>query len=228
MREQILPCRTCHAAPSPKTVTSTEPTQLPLSPPQPNGRRDIDGPTNDVALVQAWVDDYIRFERRPSWQVDLRNEIRSRCRQLKPSDRQVMHATFAGDKRPNADVENLVLYCIDLFAASGRNGIRFEYGAAVPPAPDETQYPFGYRYALASRTATFSDWEPVRKLASFDWITLNSFDGEKKEAKVWLESLARWSGAKSRYSNLHCPEHHSPSESNSVRRINVSRCGAIW
>lgn len=119
--------------------------------------------------------------------MDLRNEIRSRCRQLEPSDGQVLHATFAGDKRPNADVENLVLNYIDSFAASGRNGIRFEYGAAVPSAPDETRYAFGYRYALASRTATFSDWEPVRKLASFDWITLKGFDGEKKQAKVRLE-----------------------------------------
>lgn len=187
VREQILPCRTCSAAPNPNTVTSTKLTQLTQSPPQPNGRWDIDGPTNDLALVQAWADDYIRFERRPPWQVDLRNEIRSRCRQLEPSDGQVLHATFAGDKRPNADVENLVLYYIDSFAASGRNGIRFEYGAAVPSAPDETRYAFGYRYALASRTATFSDWEPVRKFASFDWITLKGFDGEKKQAKVWLE-----------------------------------------
>jgi hypothetical protein len=30
-----------------------------------------------------------------------------------------------------ADVENLALYTIDSFAIAGRNGIRFERGAAV-------------------------------------------------------------------------------------------------
>lgn len=194
VREQILPCRTCHTALNPLAATSIKPTQQSLSSAGPNGRWHVDGPMNDVAVVQAWADDYIRSERRPPWQVDLRNEIRGRSRQLKPSDGQVLHATFAGDKPPNADVENLVLYNIDSFAAAGRNGIRFEYGAAVPPAPGDIEYTFGYRYALASRGAGFVDWEPVRKLASFDWIHLAKFDGEKKQAKVWLEvsrALAR-------------------------------------
>lgn len=42
VREQILPCRTCSAAPNPKTVTSTKLTQLPQSPPaaeRPLGHR---------------------------------------------------------------------------------------------------------------------------------------------------------------------------------------------
>lgn len=187
VREQILPCRTCHPAPNTVPATSTKPTQLTLSSLAPEGRWDIHGPMDGGAVIQAWADDYIRFERRPPWQERLRDEIRSRCRQLEPSDGQVLHATFVGDKRPNADVENLVLYYIDSFRAAGSNGIRFEYGAAMPLAPGDTEYPFGYRYALAPRSGTFSDWEPVRKLASFDWINLDNFDGEKKQAKVWLE-----------------------------------------
>jgi len=61
---------------------------------------------------------------------------------------QVLHATFFGPKLPNADVENLALYYIDSFSIAGRNGIRFEHGAAVPPAPEGDEYPFCYRYAL--------------------------------------------------------------------------------
>jgi hypothetical protein len=188
----IQRCGTCHRARNsappkpPKPPKSAKPT---LAPPAPEGRRYIRGP-----VVEAWADDYIRFERRPPWQEHLRDEIRSRCRQLDPSDGWVLHATFFGDKHPNADVENYVLYYIDSFRAAGRNGIRFEHGAAVPPAPDGTDYPYCYRYELAPWSGTFSDWQPVRKLASFDWINLDSFDGEKKLAKVWLalsRALAR-------------------------------------
>lgn len=42
-------------------------------------------------------------------------KIRSRCGQLEPSAGQVLHATFFGAKRPNADVENVALYYIDSF-----------------------------------------------------------------------------------------------------------------
>ena len=48
----------------------------------------------------------------------------------------MLHATFFGAKLPNADVENLLLYNIDSFKVAGRNGIRFEHGDGVPPAPD--------------------------------------------------------------------------------------------
>jgi hypothetical protein len=102
----------------------------------------------------------------------------------------VLHATFFGPKLHNADVENLALYNIDSFRVAGRNGIRFEHGAAVPPAPDGAEYPFCYRYALAPRSGAFADWQQERTLASFDWIDLGAFAGEKKLAQVWL-ALAR-------------------------------------
>jgi hypothetical protein len=101
-----------------------------------------------------------------------------------------LHATFFGAKHPSADVENLALYTIDSFAIAGRNGIRFEHGAAVPAAPDGAEYPFCYRYALAPRSAAFADWQQGRTLASFDWTDLGTFAGEKKLAQVWL-ALAR-------------------------------------
>jgi hypothetical protein len=42
----------------------------------------------DAAVVEAWADDYIHFERRPPWQEQLRDEIRSRSGQLEPSAEQ--------------------------------------------------------------------------------------------------------------------------------------------
>jgi hypothetical protein len=102
----------------------------------------------------------------------------------------VLHATFFGRKHPNADVENLVLYNIDTFTVAGQNGIRFEYGAAAPPAPDGSEYQFCYCYALEPRSGTFADWQPRRTLASFDWTDLGAFAGDKKLAQVWL-ALAR-------------------------------------
>ena len=86
-------------------------------------------------MVEAWAEDYIRFDHLPPWQKELRNEIRSRCRQLEPSAGQVLHATFIGPKLRNADVENLALYNVGTFRVPARNGIRFEHGGGRAPCP---------------------------------------------------------------------------------------------
>lgn len=161
-----------------------------MQPPAAEARWQIHGPAADRPSVEAWADDYIRFEGRPPWQDSLRAEIRARCGELEPSADEVLHATFFGRKHPKADVENLVLYNIDSFRVAGRNGIRFEHGAAVPAAADNGQYPFCYRYALAPRSDGFAHWESGSTLASFDWVDLGTFAGEKKLAQVWL-ALAR-------------------------------------
>jgi hypothetical protein len=98
----------------------------------------------------------------------------------------VLHATLFGPKPRDADVENLALYNIDAFKVSGRNGIRFEHGAAVPAAPDGAEYPFCYRYALEPLSGTFDHWQPGRTLASFDWTDLSALAGDITPAQVWL------------------------------------------
>lgn len=143
-----------------------------------------------MLLVQAWADDYIRFERLPAWQEALRGEIRRRCRRLSPFSKDVFHATFYGPKPPHSDVENLAIYNIDSFSKSGSCGIRFELGGAVPPAPDGREYRFGYRYEIVPRSGFFANWARGRTLASFDWTDLGAFAGEKKLAQVWL-AIAR-------------------------------------
>lgn len=155
------------------------------------GRYEIYGPTPEKPTVEAWADDYIHFERRPPWQGQLRNKVRSGCAALSPSPGQVLHATFHGQKPPNADVENLALYNIGSFTESGTHGIRFELSDSVPTAPGGTEYRFAYRYALVPGAGSFDHWQRKRTLAAFDWTDLGAFKSEKQLAQVWL---ALWRG----------------------------------
>jgi hypothetical protein len=179
-------CRTCSPdrdVPSPVLDTATE---AAASSAEHEDHFEIYGP--DCEVVQAWADDYIRFERqhRPDWQENLRSAIKCRCRQLGPAAGQVLHATFFGDKDERADVENVVLYGIDSFAVAGANGIRFELDESVTPAPSGAEYPFGYRYELRPRSCGFHGWQQGRQLAEFGWTDLGAFAGEKLAAQVWL------------------------------------------
>lgn len=157
-------------------------------------RWEIHGPAAGVPIVEAWADKYIPFNKLLPWQRELRGEISSRSRLLKPSGSQVLYATFFGSKPTlETDVENLVLYNIhESFKPAGCNGIRFEHGAEVPSlAPNGATYPFCFRYELASRSDTFTAWKQERTLASFDWTDLGEFDHENRVlAQVWL-ALAR-------------------------------------
>lgn len=161
----------------------------------PDQHWEVRGPAQGSPAVEAWSRDYIRFDHRPPWQQRLRNEIRSGCQELRSSTGQVLHAKIHGVKRANTDVENLLIYNIgtSAFNNAGRNGVRFEHGDAVPAAPSGTSdYAFYYRYALTpsmDRT-TFANWREERQLASFDWVDLGKFAGERKLAQVWL-ALAR-------------------------------------
>lgn len=186
VREPIRRCGICHAGPDTGLSISTKQPEPAPAGPVSKGRCEVHGPTPARAVVEAWTDHYIRYPPRPLWQDQLVTEINTWCRQLEPSAGQVLHAQFFGTKRANADVENLALYNMGTFPVAGRNGIRFELGDTVPPAPDGGQFRFSYRYALAPRSGAFIEWQPGRTLASFDWTDLGSFAGEKKAAQVWL------------------------------------------
>jgi hypothetical protein len=186
--ESILACRICHPDGAAGPTHSRKQVNKVNGAAMSQGRFDIHGPVPEDPVVQAWAEDYIRLERRPPWQDRLRDEIRSRCRQLDPSAGQVLHAQFVGSKLPNADVENLVLYNIDTFPVAGQNGIRFEHCDTVP---DGASYPFGYHYALAARGDSFAHWREGRTLASFGWNHLRAFNSENRLAQVWL---ALWRG----------------------------------
>jgi hypothetical protein len=98
----------------------------------------------------------------------------------------VLHATFFGVKRHDADVENLAFSNISSFRVAGRNGIRFERGDVVPAARDGAEYAFRYRYALAPRSGDFPEWQPGRPLASFGWTARGGFADKRRPAQVWL------------------------------------------
>lgn len=191
---EVSPCGSCRPTTlfvAPQTTAHTAPfaeaddAAADTAPPRP-GHFTIQRLSANDRHVVAWADDYIRFESRPPWQDRLRAEIRNRCSQLEPGAGEVLHATFAGVKHPNADIENLVLYNIDTFKAAGRNGIRFEHGPLAPPAPDGAEYPFSYRYSLALRESGFNDWRPGRELASFGWVEVGGPKGTPTLAQIWL------------------------------------------
>lgn len=92
-----LPGEPCVWAP-----TSTEPTARGVAASKSERPFNIRGPAAASPVVEAWADDYIRFERRPVWQEELRNEIRSRCSRLAPSAGQVLHATLRRPLPPTA------------------------------------------------------------------------------------------------------------------------------
>jgi hypothetical protein len=125
--EPIAPCGTCHPDkdPLPSSATAT----MEVAPPDPviTEYSEVYGP--DGGTVVAWAADYVRFEdqHRPTWQKDLHTEIKTRGGKLRPTAEQVLHATFFGEKKDNADVENLVLYSFGSFGRA--NG--------ASPQPDE-------------------------------------------------------------------------------------------
>ncbi|MCA2250817.1 hypothetical protein JF729_23845 [Mycobacterium intracellulare] len=178
------PCGSCYRAqPARPAAAVRRHAKAPL----PEGRARTEGPTTQCRAVQAWADDYLRYgAARPPWQHDLRNDLRTLLRKLKPSAGQILHATFVGDRPDDSDVENLLLYNIDAFKTAGANGIRFEQGTEVPPASDGADYPFYYRYELQPASAGFKRWHAVRELASFDWVELGAFPEDRRVAQVWL------------------------------------------
>jgi hypothetical protein len=193
----ITRCGTCRPSGSglhgAAKVTSSAAT---TPPPKPARRAvrgqatEIGGPWPDRPVVEAWVQEYIRFERRPVEQEQLRAEIRTRLAQLAAASDQVLHATFFGAKHPAADVENLTLYYIDdtgaTFANAARYGLRFELATDCPPSPTDRDYAYGYRYELRRRDTAWRYWCEERELASWDWLDLGAFTGPKKLEQVWL------------------------------------------
>src|SRR5690242_9201037 len=100
---------------------------------------EIRGPSPERPLLEVWSAAFIRFERRPTWQEQLRAEIRARVHMLPTSPNQRLHVTVFGAKYKSADVENLGLYNIDdtgaAFARAAQFGLSFESGSNSSPSP---------------------------------------------------------------------------------------------
>jgi hypothetical protein len=194
-RGSIKRCGTCHPARDPSTprtapVTATRPRRAVGVIASTAGHYAMRGPEAARPVVEAWTEDYVHFQNRPAWQDKLRAEILDRVGQLVAARGEVLHATFFGPLPPRTDVENLLFYNFGSFASASRFGIRFELGGEVPLGPEGGQYGFGYRYELAPRAGAYARWSDGRALASFDWVELDAFGGEKICEQVWL-TLAR-------------------------------------
>lgn len=149
------------------------------------GRFAIRGPSPGNPVVAAWTDGHLPLDLKHVWQKDLRADIRSRVRQLSPATGQLLHTIFFGPKPSQSDIENLLLYNIGSLRPADVNGVRFEHGESIPPAPDAADYMYSYRYSPAPLSGSFADWRRGRMLASFDWIDVGASLG-KGPAPIWF------------------------------------------
>ncbi|WP_395307551.1 hypothetical protein V4U86_19315 [Mycobacterium sp. AMU20-3851] len=139
-----------------------------------------------------WSDRYIPFQNLTESMLVARRTLHSSLRSLDATDDQILHASYAGYKPDNMDVENLLLYNIDqtiggCFKPSTRHGVRFELASSLRgTAPSGRRYPCSYKYELTSRDGWFDHWQPTRGLASFSDVDLGGFPSAKRLEQVWL------------------------------------------
>jgi hypothetical protein len=74
---------------------------------------EVDGPGDDQRQVWLWDTRYIPYERLTPGQHAARDALRLRVRSLAATPGEILHASYAGFKPANVDVENLVLHNID-------------------------------------------------------------------------------------------------------------------
>lgn len=151
---------------------------------------EVRGPGADSPIIEAWSDHYIPFEPKADDDRRLRQELRDRLERLRAEPGDVLHAEFAGVKRPNVDVENTLLYNVDTtgrrFQPSASGGVLFEHAPAAPdPAPSGSTYACRFRYCLRPRDQTFGAWRDTRELARWGPLRIGSLSGEKKLEQVW-------------------------------------------
>ena len=82
-------------------------------------------------LIRVEAATYVPFEPRTDASRTLRGDLRARLRKLGAEDGEILGARFYGPLPRGADVENALLYNIDLdggaFATAARFGVRFEH-----------------------------------------------------------------------------------------------------
>jgi hypothetical protein len=173
-------------------VASDRPSSV-APPGTPRGQEwEIDGPCDDQQQVWLWDTRYIPYERLTPSQHAARDALRLRVRSLAATTGEILHASYAGFKPPNMDVENLVLYNIDAtaggcFRSATRHGVRFEM--AVGPRrdpPSGRHFACSYQYRLISPGSDLSHWRPVRRLAGFNGADLGRFPSARRLEQVWL------------------------------------------
>jgi hypothetical protein len=152
---------------------------------------EIDGPGDEQRWVRLWSTRYIPFDHLNPDQHAARAALRLKVRSLAATPDEILHASYAGFKPTNMDMENLVLYNIDAtaggcFQPSTRNGVRFEKAADLRgDPPSGRHFECSYQYQLISPDSDLSHWRPVRQLVSFTGADLGLFPSGKRLEQVW-------------------------------------------
>jgi hypothetical protein len=152
---------------------------------------EVDRPSGRLRAVRFWSQRYLPFEHLTPAQLTARGELRSMLTSLDAAGGEILHATYAGPKPVNMDVENLLLYNIDpggrCFSASTLYGVRFELaGSAGRRPPSGRDFPCYYQYELAPPGEELRSWRPVRVLATFTGAALGKFPTSKRLEQTWL------------------------------------------
>jgi hypothetical protein len=152
---------------------------------------ELEGPRSDYRAVWLWADRYIPFERLSDQQRAAREELRLRLHALAAREGEILHASYAGSKPSNADVENLLLYNIDMGGASflpnAVHGVRFELASgARRTSPSKRYYECSYQYRLISQDVEPSYWRRTRHVASFKDADLGTSATGRSLGRTWI------------------------------------------
>lgn len=206
---QVHRCGTCRPPVTTQTTPAAEHTRVASTPAQPAA---ADEPTRVLAPPRAPLppiaprayaldtsrraggelclrgDRYIPFERLTVDQREARDRLRAALSTLTAAPGQLLEAIYAGPKPANADVENLLLYNIDMGGASllsgCQHGVRFEFAAPGQRSP-EAPGGCSYRYRLVNASSQPTHWRGLRELASFQRAQLSDFPSAHRLAQTW-------------------------------------------
>lgn len=169
-------------APGAATIASAEP--------DADTKYETEGPGDDRE-VWLWGDRYIPFDRATPAQIGARDELRKRMLHLFAHPGEILHASYAGSKPRNSDIENVLLYNIDMggasFVPSASSGVRFELaGHPRREAPSNGKFACSYQYRLIPPNDELTHWRREVRLAAFTDITLGQFAPAKRLEQTWL------------------------------------------
>jgi hypothetical protein len=140
--------------------------------------------------VRLRAPNYIPFENLTPAQRAARDELRGRLRSLVAAPGEILHASFAGPKPGNMDVENLLLYNIEgagCFSQSVKHGVRFELasGTRLERSP-EGGCLSEYLYRLIHADRELDCWRKSRRLVTFTNVSLGRFPATGRHAQTRL------------------------------------------
>lgn len=191
---EVNPCPEClplSAAGSPSIAMAAPPAHEPrVSTAKPVERRgEFEGP-DTINGVYAWLDSPLPFDCLDEAQREIRANLRSRLKKLVAQEGEVLHASYAGPRHAASDVENLLLYNIDMdgvsFRRSAAHGVRFEVAPKpLRSAPSGADFSCSYAYRIVPANDGFKHWQAGRELVRFANVEIGG-PGGPLLGRTWL------------------------------------------